>query len=385
MLPKKSISVLFLFLLFIISGLFLWKYLDDYYDYKKCIKSNDLIQIKKYLELHPNGRFKFEINQRIEELAFARVKKDSSDTAINDYLNYSIFKTNLQEVLVIQFMTKKNGHLVREFMSKYPQSRFSALAEEKLNQLWEDQVVYFDSVAKPHLNGPSRKLIDFYRKLLLYMKDKDQYGFVAIFNSRKQFKSFKNYSEQQRKRIKSIYQDFSTGYPPPEIKNVFDISTYFPALFLLEKERATGEKLGASVFSLFNPDFFTYRMVMSDENIKTKLDNEVEIEFNYTIKNEENQDSLPGLREYINFPDSLDKSKNRFLGYAMAIHTEINFILFNPGNKESFKISRKIEHPDMNEKFEDLSQGYRKLIELIFNQFYKEEEIIFKNFNLSKL
>jgi hypothetical protein len=376
--PGKLTKTLLLLLLFLVFGLFLWKYLDDYFDYKKYVNSKSIEDLDHYFDLHPNGWYKSEINNRIEEMAFAKVKADSTDAAINDYLKYSNLKTNLEEVLLIQLISKKSGHLVRDFMDKYPQSRFNPQVQNKLNQLWEYQIVYFDSVVKPHLSGPNRKLIDFYRGLLLYMKENNKYGFVTIFKSKKEFKSYKDYPDEARDEIKFWYSLSGSKSPAPSLGNVLDISSNFPSFYLFEKEKEAGQKLKVSFFSFFNPDFFSYRMIVSDEENKMKLDKEIDLELNYTFKNEEDEYNIPGLREYFDIPDSLNKSKKQFLGYAMAIEAEFNFVLFNPATKEYFKSRRLIKQPEMVENFERLNEGYEKLINLMFNQFCREEIVILK-------
>jgi hypothetical protein len=375
----KDLTKIFIASFILVFGIFLWKYLDDYFDYKKYIKSKSLKDLDHYFDLHPDGWFKSEINERIEELAFAKVKTDSSESAINDYLQYSDLKTNLEEVLMIQFLKRNSGLLVRDFIAKYPHSRFMSYAEKKYKELWEDQILYFDSVVKPHLSGPNRKLIDFYRGLLLYMKEKNKYEFVSIFKSKKEFKSYKDYPKETRDELKFWHSLSETNSPAPSLENVYEIGSYFPSFYLYEKERETGEKLKASIYSFFNPEFFTYRMVISDEPNKMTQDKDIDIELNYKIKNEEDGYRIPVLLEHVSFPETLNKMKKVFKGYAMAIEAEFNIVLFNPGTQKYFKSTRTIKQPEMDENFERLNEGYEKLINLMFNQFYKEGIVILKS------
>jgi hypothetical protein len=337
-----------------------------------------------YLELHPDGWFQTEIKNKIENLAFAKVKADSSEGAIQDYLNYSILNTYMEDVLAIQFLMRDEGHLVRAFSAKYPNSKYADKAKKKIAQLWEVQVAYFDSVAKPFQSGSHRQLISFYRELLLYMKANDKYEFVTIFKSKKEFKKYADYPKLTKNMLRIIYENIPVneripGFDLPDESNVFEIQSNFPLLYLFEKERAAGEKLKASVFSLFSPKFFSFRMIISDEENKNYSDKEIPFEFNYVIKNEEDEFSIPGLRVYYDIPDTLNQKSNRFKGYAMAIEAQFNVVLNNPGTKQNFKISRTKKQPDIDGNFVRLNEGYEKILNLIFNQFCTDDMIIFKN------
>ncbi len=292
-------------------------------------------------------------------LAYREVRKERTEDVCQDYLynfrnGYYVEDVRFIEVDVVRKIDK-----VKDFIDDYPSSEYSSRVTQIKDDLWNAEIVNYEQKVQQKKGKP--KAVEFFRKLLNYMKNNNIYDINLKFQSNIELKDFEDYDEKAKLLL-------SMNASPPINGNMLPLKSNFSQGAISKLENIVEDGIENSLDSVFSAGFVN----IDTENYRTDL----LITINYTIKNQELQ------AEGVIFPNIWTYSvDNVFSSYLLGIAVEFNFDFALPGSELNYSF---IEHSDPSgtiSNIDNIQEGYSRMTQMTFALFANK---ISNNFGLDE-
>lgn len=305
---------------------------------------------------------------------YLEVKRKGNSNACNEYYNQFPDGYFTEDVKVIEIEDSKDIVLIRDFINDYPNSEYSSLVELINLEIWNTEIKRYDSVVTSSINF-DKQAVDFFRKLLYYMRDENKSTIYFHLSGKTKVKDFEDYSTSITNLIDDLYFSVEKRYVSRNIENITsnyssgDIDSY---------ENILITSINNIFENILSDNFISIKSV---ENNKQKLSNELLININYNIKNQEefyDGKLYPTIWEYFSTKES---GERMFLSYFIGVVIDFNFNFNIP--KTNIKYNFKLNANPLTEikNITSLGDAYRGLTKQNFQDF---SEKVSNNFGIKK-
>ena len=292
---------------------------------------------------------------------YLEVKSEKSETACKEYYHDYPNGHYTEEVKVLEIETTKDINLIRHFIKNYPHSESYSIVEKINNDLWEIEIARYDSIVNTNSEFDP-EAINFFRKLLFYMRDENVDEIGIKLNANVKVKDFKEYDSE-------VIQGTDIIYDKKVSDNITEIKKHYKQGNINSYERIIGQSVESSFENILSTSFIK---VTSDKSKNLLLN----ININYYIDNQE--DDIEGVK----YPHIWTYSEEeKILSYIIGVSINFDLNMTIPETNYSYSFSQETNALDNIKNINSLEEGYSKMTEQNFRNF---ATIISSKFGINK-
>ena len=331
-------------------------YLREYKFYSRAKNGNNVEYCDGYIENYPNGRYLADILEIKDSIAFMKVQDEHTSSACDWYETVCSDGKHLEEVRYLHVGYSDNSlSAINNYLHDFPNGKFANEVNAICDSLWDVEIKKYISSAK---KKGSAAAIKYMNEMLQYMKAHRVNSVLVDVKSHLQLKDYEEYGSNVREQIERLY----AGEVPTLSQGMISIKLNFSEEDISTLMDILTDGVQNSFDQLFTPGFITVKQA-SEEDLPR-------LHFDYTIKNQEERYGnimLPSIwiyskRERFAYVDVV---RNYLIGISIFFKARYSI----PGSATTFVYSENGEPADKINDIEDISDCYRRMTKICFQQF----------------
>jgi len=301
--------------LFLAFGLFYFTFLGEYLAYQKVVDAQTKEECQRYYNNYSDGR-------HIEDVRFIEIDNEPEITR------------------------------VRSFIGEFPNSTYFSRTVQIRDKLWEAEIERYEKQAASKKS--SKKSVEFFRQLLLHLKNQNQDKVYVKYNGKTQLKDYEEYPKNIRNTMETFYLD--TKLPMLPLKENFTSTQ--------ELEYIITNGIGSSFSKIFTEGFVEVEEYPYADNVIDK--DSMIINIDYMIKNQVDKSSPQ-------YPNIWTYTKND-ISTANLLGIDIDFVFDSkvPNTSVSYFFKTHSEPAESISGIEDIKDGYKMMSKSVFEKYADE-------------
>lgn len=325
-------------------------YLQEYKFYSRAKKGNKIEYCNGYIENYPNGRYLADILEIKDSVAFNKVQDEQTSSACYWYEEVCPNGKHLEEVRYLLVGYSDNSlSSINDYLHDFPNGKYSNEVNAICDSLWDVEINKYTSSAK---RKGSAAAIKYMTEMLQYMKTHRVNSVLVDVKSHLQLKDYEEYDS----RVREFLEMTNDNPVLPLSEGMISIKSNFSEADISTLMEILTDGVQNSFDQLFTPGFITVKQ-SSEEDLPI-------LHFDYTIKSQEERYGgvvIPHIWNY--------SYKNIVTNYLIGISIFFKARYSIPGSATTFVYSEKGEPADNISNIEDISDGYRRMTKICFQQF----------------